>query len=81
MFGAIFERLSGEYHLAAPDYPGFGHSDWPKYDPSFDLGEPDRYRMEAPSARVHILDAGHFALDTKADEIAALVGSFMASSS
>jgi hypothetical protein len=26
---------------------------------------------------VHVLDAGHFALDTKADEIAALVRGFM----
>src|SRR5262250_2250044 len=25
----------------------------------------------------HVLDAGHFALDTKADEIATLVGEFM----
>ena len=22
-------RLSDRYHLIAPDYPGFGHSDWP----------------------------------------------------
>ncbi|MFZ0317671.1 MAG: alpha/beta fold hydrolase [Candidatus Sulfotelmatobacter sp.] len=22
-------RLSDRYHLVAPDYPGFGHSDWP----------------------------------------------------
>lgn len=27
---------------------------------------------------VHVLDAGHFALDTKADEIAVLVRAFMA---
>jgi hypothetical protein len=27
---------------------------------------------------VHVLDAGHFALDTAADEIAALVRSFVA---
>jgi NAD(P)-dependent dehydrogenase (short-subunit alcohol dehydrogenase family) len=30
-----------------------------------------------PIAEVHVLDAGHFALDTKADEIAALVREFM----
>src|SRR5215471_7820714 len=29
MFEALFSRLSGRYHLIAPDYPGFGHSDWP----------------------------------------------------
>src|SRR3989449_8536372 len=25
----LFPRLSDRYHLVAPDYPGFGHSDWP----------------------------------------------------
>jgi pimeloyl-ACP methyl ester carboxylesterase len=29
MFEPIFARLSDRYHLIAPDYPGFGHSDWP----------------------------------------------------
>ncbi|MGO9940285.1 MAG: alpha/beta fold hydrolase [Terracidiphilus sp.] len=46
---------------------------WGKHDLSFDPGEPDRYRADVPNAEVHVLDAGHFALDTKADEIAAIV--------
>ena len=50
---------------------------WGKHDLSFDLGEPERYRKDVPNADVHVLDAGHFALDTKADEIAALVREFM----
>jgi pimeloyl-ACP methyl ester carboxylesterase len=50
---------------------------WGKHDLSFDLGEPERYRKDVPNAEIHILDAGHFALDTKADEIAALVRNFM----
>ena len=50
---------------------------WGKHDLSFDLGEPERYRKDVPEAEVHVLDAGHFALDTKADEIAALVREFM----
>jgi pimeloyl-ACP methyl ester carboxylesterase len=50
---------------------------WGKHDLSFDLGEPERYRKDVPSAEVHVLDAGHFALDTKASEIAALIGEFM----
>src|SRR4029077_10320081 len=29
MFESLFARLSEKYHLVAPDYPGFGHSDWP----------------------------------------------------
>jgi hypothetical protein len=27
MFEPLFARLSDRYHLVAPDYPGFGHSD------------------------------------------------------
>ena len=50
---------------------------WGKHDLSFDLGEPERYRKDVPEAEVHVLDAGHFALDTKADAIADLVRLFM----
>jgi pimeloyl-ACP methyl ester carboxylesterase len=50
---------------------------WGKHDLSFDLGEPERYRKDVANAEVYVLDAGHFALDTKADEIAALVREFM----
>jgi pimeloyl-ACP methyl ester carboxylesterase len=53
---------------------------WGKYDLSFNLGEPERYREDVPNAQVHVLDAGHFALDTAADEIAALVQEFVGSS-
>lgn len=50
---------------------------WGKRDLSFDSGEPERYRKDVPKAEVHVLDASHFALDTKADEIAELVRRFM----
>ncbi|HSC42022.1 MAG TPA: alpha/beta hydrolase [Candidatus Binatia bacterium] len=50
---------------------------WGKHDLSFDPGEPERYRKDVSKAEVHVLDAGHFALDTKADEIAALIRAFM----
>ena len=53
---------------------------WGKYDLSFDLGEPERYRKDVPAAQVHVLEAGHFALDTAADEIAALVRDFVGAS-
>ncbi|HEY3791547.1 MAG TPA: alpha/beta hydrolase, partial [Bradyrhizobium sp.] len=43
---------------------------WGKHDPSFDISEPEAYRRDVPSAQIHLLDAGHFALDTAADEIA-----------
>ena len=53
---------------------------WGKYDPSFDLSEPEAYRRDVPTAEVHVLDGGHFALDTAADEIAALVRTFVGGS-
>jgi pimeloyl-ACP methyl ester carboxylesterase len=52
---------------------------WGKHDPSFDLSEPEAYRRDVPSAQVHVLDAGHFALDIASDEIAALVQDFVGS--
>ena len=53
---------------------------WGKHDLSFDLSEPEAYRRDVPNAHVHVLDAGHFALDTAADEIAELVRGFVDSS-
>src|SRR6266481_7168381 len=29
MFEPLFARLSDRFRMVAPDYPGFGHSDWP----------------------------------------------------
>ena len=53
---------------------------WGKYELSFDPGEPERYRKDVPNAEVHIVDGGHFALDTAADQIAAFVRGFLGSS-
>ena len=50
---------------------------WGKYDLSFDLSEPAAYGRDVPSAQIHILDGGHFALDTAADEIADLMRDFV----
>ena len=52
---------------------------WRRYELSFDPGEPERYRKDVPNAEVHVVDGGHFALDTAADEIAALVRGFLGS--
>ena len=49
---------------------------WGKFDPSFDISEPEAYRRDVPTAEVHILEAGHFALDTRANEIAELIAGF-----
>jgi pimeloyl-ACP methyl ester carboxylesterase len=52
---------------------------WGKYDPSFEPSEAEAYRRDVPNAQVHMLDAGHFALDTAADEIGAFVRGFVGS--
>jgi pimeloyl-ACP methyl ester carboxylesterase len=54
---------------------------WGKYELSFDPSEPEAYRQDVPKAKVHIVDGGHFALDTAADEIAELLRGFVRSSS
>jgi len=53
---------------------------WGRYDRSFELSESEAYRHDVPNAQVHVLDASHFALDTAADEIAALIRGFVHSS-
>ena len=50
---------------------------WGKYESSFDPSEPESYRKDVANAEVHIVDGGHFALDTAADEIADFVKGFM----
>ncbi len=51
---------------------------WGRFDPSFAVAGADAYKRDLPDADVHVLDAGHFALDEKVDEIAALMRSFLA---
>ena len=53
---------------------------WGKQDSSFDISEPEAYRRDVPQAEVHVLDAGHFALDTGANEIAILICNFLGTS-
>ncbi len=50
---------------------------WGRYDPSFTVAGAEAYRRDVPGAEVHILDAGHFALDEQADEIIHLTEDFM----
>ena len=50
---------------------------WGKYESSFDPSEPESYRKDVLNAEVHIVDGGHFALDTAADEIADFVKGFV----
>ncbi len=50
---------------------------WGRFDPSFRVEGASAYVRDVPDAEVHVLDAGHFALDEKPDEVAALIGYFL----
>jgi pimeloyl-ACP methyl ester carboxylesterase len=51
---------------------------WGKYDPAFALPEVDAYKRDVLGTEVHVLEAGHFAMDEAVDNIAALMRAFMA---
>jgi pimeloyl-ACP methyl ester carboxylesterase len=50
---------------------------WGRYDPSFISPGAEAYQRDVPDAEIHLLDAGHFALDEKVDEIAGLMFAFL----
>jgi pimeloyl-ACP methyl ester carboxylesterase len=50
---------------------------WGTYDLSFTVAGATAYADDVPKAEIHIVEAGHFALDEAADEIASLVRNFL----
>lgn len=50
---------------------------WGANDPSFIAAGAKAYQRDLPNAEIHLLDAGHFAMDEKTDEIADLILDFM----
>jgi pimeloyl-ACP methyl ester carboxylesterase len=51
---------------------------WGKNDPAFIPAGAHAYRRDLPDAEVHLLDTGHFALETHSEEIAKLILEFLA---
>lgn len=51
---------------------------WGKHDPFFLPPAAEAFRRDLPQAEIHLLDAGHFALETRGAEIAALIRDFLA---
>jgi pimeloyl-ACP methyl ester carboxylesterase len=50
---------------------------WGKHDPAFIPPGALAFRKDIPGAEVHLLDTGHFALETHAPEIAAYIREFL----
>jgi len=49
---------------------------WGKNDPAFLPAGAEAYKRDLPNASVHLLDTGHFALETHAAEIAVFMMKF-----
>ena len=50
---------------------------WGRYDQAFKVPGAMAFRKDLPDAEIHIVDAGHFAMDTRLDEIVAVTRSFL----
>jgi pimeloyl-ACP methyl ester carboxylesterase len=79
--------LFGDYHSNVALYPKIQDylrtkqppllAVWGKNDPFFLPVGAEAFKRDVPKAEVHLLDAGHFALETKGDEITALIRDFL----
>jgi len=79
--------LFGDYKSNVALYPTFQEyfrkhkppflAAWGKNDPFFLPGGAEAFRRDIPGAAVHFFDTGHFALETHAKEIAALIRDFL----
>jgi len=80
--------LFGDYQSNVALYPKFQElfrtrkppilAAWGKNDPFFLPAGAEAYRRDNPDAEIHLLDTGHFALETHGPEIAALIRDFLA---
>ena len=50
---------------------------WGRHDAYFDVAEAECYKRDLPEAEVHVLDAGHKALETHGAEITDLIRDFL----
>lgn len=50
---------------------------WGRHDPAFLPAGAQAYKRDLPHAHVHLLDTGHFALETHSAEVAQIVRSFL----
>lgn len=80
--------LFGDYATNVAKYPQFhryfaSHTPpflavWGRHDPFFLPPGAEAFKRDNPNAEVHLLDTGHFALETHAQEIATFIRRFLA---
>lgn len=79
--------LFGDYQSNVALYPKFQEyirtrrppllAVWGKHDPFFLPPGAEAFKRDNPDAEVHLLDAGHFALESRGSEIAAIILDFL----
>ena len=79
--------LFGDYQSNVALYPKFQEyirtrrppllAVWGKNDPFFLPAGAHAFKRDNPEAEIHLLDAGHFALETKSAQIAAIIREFL----
>lgn len=79
--------LFGDYRNNLKLYPAFHESFrkhrfptlivWGKNDPIFTVAGATSFKKDLPKAELHLIDAGHFALETSAGEIASHIRRFL----
>ncbi|AEY85506.1 alpha/beta hydrolase fold protein [Streptomyces hygroscopicus subsp. jinggangensis 5008] len=84
---AIQLQLFWDYQFNVPAYPGFQEYfrryqpptliTWGEHDEIFGAEGARAYARDLPGAEIHLLDAGHFALESHGAEIAALIRDFL----
>jgi pimeloyl-ACP methyl ester carboxylesterase len=80
--------LFGDYQSNVALYPKFQEyirtrrppllAVWGKNDPFFLPAGAQAFKRDNPDAEIHLLDAGHFALESRGSEIAAIIRDFLA---
>jgi pimeloyl-ACP methyl ester carboxylesterase/alkylhydroperoxidase family enzyme len=80
--------LFGDYKANVAAYPRFQQylrtyrpptlAVWGKNDPFFLPQGAEAFRRDIPDAKVHLIDAGHFPLETHLDEVAGVIRVFLA---
>jgi pimeloyl-ACP methyl ester carboxylesterase len=80
--------LFGDYQSNIALYPKFQEfirsrrtpllAVWGKNDPFFLPAGAEAFKRDNPDAEIHLLDAGHFALESQGPEIAAIIRDFLA---
>ena len=71
---ALYPRFQAYFRERQPPFLAV----WGKYDLHFLPAGAKAYQRDLPAAEVHLLEAGHFALETHAVEIGSLILSFLA---